>query len=66
MLPVRLRFLRLQQTSDDRLLAAVFAIRGEPWTTLRNSYQDNQLFPYQFSGLLLAFALYADTLPQDV
>ena len=61
-----LRFLRLQQTLDDRLLAAVFATRGEPWTTLWNSYQDNQLFPYQFSGLLLAFALYADTLPQDV
>lgn len=60
------RFSRLLQTLDDRLLTAVFATRAEPWTTLWNSYQDNQLFPYRFSGLILAFALYADTLPQDV
>lgn len=61
-----LRFARLQQTLDDRLLTAVFAGRSEPWLTLRNSYYDNPLFPYQCSGLLLAFACYAATLPQDV
>ena len=60
------RFARLRQTLDDRLLTAVFNTPMTPMATLRNCYQDNQLFPYQFSGLLLAFALYASTLPQDI
>lgn len=49
----------------DQLLLRMFPSRNEPWATLKNTYEDNPLFPYKFSAVMLALAFYMDTLPQE-
>lgn len=38
---------------------------GEPQRTFRNLWEDHELFPYKYGGLLLAMAYYMDGLPPE-
>jgi hypothetical protein len=60
-----LRISKLIQATDDETLTAIFGLREEPTLTLRKSFEDNTLFPYKASAILLAMAFYMDTLPQE-
>jgi len=62
---IGLRLTKLISVTDDETQTAVFQPRNEPILTLQNSFRDNDLLPYKAGGLLLAFALYMNTLPQE-
>jgi hypothetical protein len=59
------RMANMMRATDSEVMAEIFQMKQEPYLTLANTYQDNELFPYQASALLIAFALYMDTLPQE-
>ena len=54
----------LGSVSDD-VLTKIFPMKQEPYLTLANAYHSNDLFPYRASALLIALAMYMDTLPQE-
>lgn len=62
---IGVRLANMIGATDHEIMAKIFQPKQEPILTLENSYNDNDQFPYQASALLIAFALYMDTLPQE-
>lgn len=62
---IGVRLAKMISVLDDETLTAIFPSTDEPYATLKNTFEDNDLFVYKASAVLIALALYMDTLPQE-